>query len=350
MKVLFCGYRNPDFDTITEYIERALKAEGHEVFFYDDGRRRLPGRIRAFFPLLEKMDLALTNRGLMNAAIEHHAELLLECGTEGIEPATIARIRALGTVTALWTIDALRTGDLRPERARAYDYVFCGGAEMLEALRGKSLVHPPLWLPFACEPASQNRVDLSAEQRRDYASEVCFVGSLHAGLYPGRIRLLEALSGFKLLVCGPGAENIPVGSALKAHVRGGHTPPAIWTRLYSAADIVLCMHYRDPGGRLPCYQASPRVFEALSCGAFLLVDRQRDVIALFEDGKHLVIFDDEKDLKDKVAYYLAHPAQRAEIASQGRERARSAHTYVERIRRIFAVLSGVHKERLDALG
>jgi len=78
-----------------------------------------------------------------------------------------------------------------------------------------------------------------------------------------------------------------------------------------------------PGGRLPCYQAKPAGLRGAFLRAFLLVDRQRDVIALFEDGKHLVIFDDEKDLKDKVAYYLAHPAQRAEIASQGRERARS---------------------------
>jgi spore maturation protein CgeB len=100
------------------------------------------------------------------------------------------------------------------------------------------------------------------------------------------------------------------------------------------------MHYHDPSGQVACYQASPRVYEALSCGVFLLVDRQPDVTALFEDGKHLVVFDNKKDLRDKAAFYLAHPRERAEIAARGRELARSAHTYVERIRRIFSTLNG----------
>jgi spore maturation protein CgeB len=338
-QVLFSTHRNPAFETITEYIERALKAEGHEVRFFNDGKRRVPGRIRGVLPALEKLDIALINRALEGSARRHPPEVLLECGGERILPETIERVRRLGILTVLWTIDPLRPGDARPERAQAYDHVFCGGTEMIEALRGRSLAHAPAWLPFACEPSSQSRVELPAEQRHGLQSEICFVGSLHASLYPGRTRLLEALCGFKLAVCGPGAEDIPASSPLKTHIRGGKTAPAVWTRLYSAADIVLCMHYRDPGGRVPCYQASPRVFEALSCGAFLLVDRQPDVTALFEDGKHLVVFDDEKDLKDKAAYYLAHPRERAEIAARGSGLARSAHTYVQRVRSMFAILS-----------
>jgi glycosyltransferase involved in cell wall biosynthesis len=340
MKVLLSTNRNPAFDTITEYIERALKAEGHEVLFFNDGKRRLPGRIRNVLPALEKLDLALINRALEGEVHKFRPDVFLECGGERIHPDTVGRIRRLGILTTLWTIDPLRACDVRPARASAYDYVFCGGSEMIEALRGHSLIRAPVWLPFACEPTSQNRVDLSNQERRNCANEICFVGSLHAGLYPGRIRLLEALSDFKLAVYGPGAEDIPAGSPLKAHIRGGKTPPAVWTRLYSAADIVLCMHYHDPSGQVACYQASPRVFEALCCGTFLLVDRQPDVTALFEDGRHLVVFDDEKDLRDKAAFYLAHPRERAEIAAQGRELARSAHTYVERIRRLFSTLNG----------
>jgi len=101
----------------------------------------------------------------------------------------------------------------------------------------------------------------------------------------------------------------------------------------------LSVHYQD--GRSPCYQASPRVFETMACGAFLLCDAQRDVVTLFKDGEHLALFNDGRDLRRQIAHYLAHPLERARIAEQGHRETMKNHTYRHRIERILAMVRTV---------
>ena len=43
MKVLVIGYHNPHYQTITEYIERAVALLGNELHVFDVGRRIIPG-------------------------------------------------------------------------------------------------------------------------------------------------------------------------------------------------------------------------------------------------------------------------------------------------------------------
>jgi spore maturation protein CgeB len=127
---------------------------------------------------------------------------------------------------------------------------------------------------------------------------------------------------------------------LKSRIRKAHTAPAEWLKIYSASRIVLATHYRDPEGVVPVHQASPRVFEALACRAFLICDRQRDVFSLFCDGEHLAGFDNGADLAKKVRYYLDHPQERQTIACKGHEEVMRRHTYVHRIEELLASLMG----------
>ncbi|MEM9770389.1 MAG: glycosyltransferase [Cyanobacteria bacterium P01_D01_bin.73] len=65
-----------------------------------------------------------------------------------------------------------------------------------------------------------------------------------------------------------------------------------------------------------------RVFEVLAAGGFLLTDRltpESGLPMLFEDGRHLVTFDSEADLYDKLRYYLNHPQEAKAIARAGYE-------------------------------
>jgi len=88
------------------------------------------------------------------------------------------------------------------------------------------------------------------------------------------------------------------------------------------------------------HQASPRVFEVLACGGFLICDRQRDVLELFRDGEHFVSFRDASDLAEKVRRFLDRPDEREAIARQGRREALGRHTYVHRLSELLSVVNG----------
>ncbi|HTU00908.1 MAG TPA: glycosyltransferase [Candidatus Sulfotelmatobacter sp.] len=339
MKILFATARNPHFLTITEYIERAVRGLGHDLVSFDDRGFLLPGRLREAFLPLGRLDLSRLNRRLAEAVQRERPDILLCAGGERIQAATVEGARRAGSVTVLWTIDPPRQGDPRFAVAPAFDFVFCGGTEMIEALKICKLPQAPHWLPFACDPDLHHPLELSPDDRDRYGCDIAFVGSLHRQLYPNRITMLEALAGFDLAVWGPGATAIPAESPLLGRIRGDQTPYEVWTRIYSAARIVLCAHYDRPG-LAGCLQASPRVYEALACGAFLLCDDQPDVRALFEDGRHLVTYRSLDHLREQARYYLHHERERRQIAECGRAEVLARHTYRHRVAALLATVMG----------
>jgi len=74
-----------------------------------------------------------------------------------------------------------------------------------------------------------------------------------------------------------------------------------------------------------------RVFEVMSCGTLLVTDRigngQSD---LFQDRVHLVEYEDDQQMLDTIAYYLAHEQGRTAISQCGCELVRSSYTYQQR--------------------
>jgi len=334
MKVVFSSNRNPHFPTITEYIEKALRGVTSQVIFYDDRNFMIPGRIKDNWSYLSGWDLRRMNKRLLAQVRSFKPDLFLVAGGHRIFPETVTEIKSETILAALWTIDAPR--NFKPIIASApyYDYIFTGGSEAYDILKHIGL-RDLQWLPFACDPNIHKPMGLSPEEKRHYGSDVVFVGSY----YPNRAELFEGLVDFDLGIWGPGWEKVDWESKLRACIKASHTPPSEWSKIYSASKIVLATHYQDPANRFPVYQASPRIFEALACGAFVMSDNQRDVFSLFKDGEHLVRFDDADDLIEKITYYLARPLEREEIACQGRREVLSKHTYVHRIERLLSIVN-----------
>ena len=338
MKILLSGYHNPSFPTITEYVEEAVEELGHSLVRFDNREYLLPGRIRQRVPALERADLRRINRELVRVAEQHHPDVFVETGGHRILPSSVDRMRELGIATALWTIDAPVDFDPVLRAAPHYDRVVCGGTEAVELLRGGG-VGSAEWLPFACAPRHHHPVTISDGDRRRFGSDVAFVGSY----YPNRAEVLRSLTELDLGIWGPGWDRLPSDDRLALKVRGGDVSPADWSKIYSAANIVVVTHYQD--GHTPCFQASPKVFESLACGAFVVVDDQKDVFSLFEDGRHLVRFRDPGDLLEQVRHWVERPDDRERIASAGRESAIGKHTYRHRVASLLDRLRGPGGER-----
>ncbi len=338
MRILISGHHNPHFLTVTEYIERAVRALGHRVIVFEDRRHIFPGRLRRRWPLLQSLSVAAINRRLLRLVERSRPDLVLVTGGQRITRRALAPLSRRGIAAVLWTTDAPKASDILPRTAREYRAVFCQGTEAVDILRAAG-VPDARWLPMACDPEIHRPVALAAEERRRLASPVVFVGSY----YPGRAELLRRVVPLGLSVWGPGWGALPAGDPLRACIRGAGIGPGAWVRIYAAAHVVLSVHYRSDDERLPCYQASPRDFEALACGAFVLTDRQRDVLALFKDGEHLAFFSDGGDLERRLREFLDDAAARRRIAAAGRREVLRRHTYVHRIAELLKSLEGVRR-------
>lgn len=331
MKILLSGYHNPHFLTITEYIERAIERLGHDLYIFDDRQHIIPGRIRKRIAWINALDRNHINRKMVSLAERVQPDVAIITGGHRITASTVEILKKNGIKTVLWTIDAPR--DFQPiiDVAPMYDHIFCQGTEAI-ILLDKECVSGAQWLPMACDPIEHRPVQLSEEEREHYGNDLAFVGSY----YPSRAALFEELSCFDLGIWGPGWEKLDAKSKLRRCIKGAHTPPSEWLKIYSASKIILVAHYQDPSGRFPVYQASPRVFEAMACGAFTISDNQRDVFSLFNDGEHLVRFDNIGELIDKIKFYIDNPGEKKDIAQRGREEVLNNHTYEHRIEKLLS--------------
>src|SRR3989454_7464279 len=93
-------------------------------------------------------------------------------------------------------------GPLRP--------LFCQSTDVLGRMRDAGHTHGSL-LPVAADPEVHFPVPIDAGATERWGAEVAFVGSF----YPERAELLEAFTGFRLGIWGPGwAERLPRGDPL----------------------------------------------------------------------------------------------------------------------------------------
>lgn len=333
MKILLSSYHNPNFITITEYIEFAIKELNHELIRFDDRQHIVPGRLRDKIGWLAEFDQKCINNNLVSIVDKTKPVIAIIAGGHRIKKTVIDQLNARKIITVLWTIDPPINFQPIQKVAPAYKYIFCQGSEAIDLLR-KNNIKNAHWLPMACDPNIHHPIGLTPKESGKYGNDIVFVGSY----YPNRYKILRKLSRFDYGVWGPGWRKMNKLSGLEHHIKGEHTPSSEWLKIYSASKIVLSIHLQNLENKLPVYQASPRIFEAMACGAFVISDYQKDVFSLFRDGEHLVGFKTVDELIEKIQYYLHHPNERINIAKRGRHEVLKKHRYVNRIEEMLAIV------------
>lgn len=173
--------------------------------------------------------------------------------------------------------------------------------------------------PFGAKP-------IDAPVHKTAKHDVLFVGSADLR----RILLLEHIKKYVSIFGSRWQRNYPLISVV---LQSRITNRAVWgyelNTLLASASIVLNItrtHFygAETGVNL-------RLFEALAAGCFLLTDECEEVAALFEVGVEIEVFKNATELEEKVAYYLAHPAEREAIAKRGHAKFLKYYTWQARV-------------------
>lgn len=82
-----------------------------------------------------------------------------------------------------------------------------------------------------------------------------------------------------------------------------------------------------------------RIFDIMGCGGFVLTNYQEDLLQFFEPDVDFVYYEDYEDLLQKADYYLSHDQEREQIAKNGYEKVKQAHTFEQRIAFMLNALS-----------
>ncbi|RLC82302.1 MAG: hypothetical protein DRJ03_19250 [Chloroflexi bacterium] len=191
---------------------------------------------------------------------------------------------------------------------------------------------PVVYLPHSYNPATH----YSGPAHGDYETDIYFCGTL----FPDRLEQFSELlsdrshmqTEYDAYIIGP------------TNHRGGvelidNAENAEW---YRGTKIALNHHrvwmgdLRADEGTLPggaAYSLNPRAYEIAACGAFQLCDDQRpELKKVFGDS--IATYNGKADMMDKIKYYLAHDAERKQMAKRANELVRNC-AFINRAQEIL---------------
>lgn len=165
---------------------------------------------------------------------------------------------------------------------------------------------------------------------KDTLCDIGFVGTLvPQSLYSERVAALENLRDFDLGIWS--MHEVP--QSLRPFHRGRALGREM-LQVLSSVRISLNAH-----GDFMRYGGNMRLFETAAVGTFQIVDDRPGVRQWFRDGEHLATYSDLDDLRTKVAYYLAHDAERQHMAAAARTHVLARHRYDQRLARVEELLA-----------
>lgn len=337
----------------------ALRAMGHEVRMFNLLDNRIwPGSnpvrsaaakflrvLRPLYSLAGALDRHKLNAELAAAAREFRPELVLVVKGNRFSAATYAELKKTGNPLMInWYPDSVLAPEacaFVAEHRKYFDHFFL--IDELDALpppvRASVSADAPgiHTLPLAANTEYFHPLSLPEDRRRSFESSVAFVGAVNAE----RKKILSSLAGLNLKIWAPLVSPwgpwLEEGSPLKERYQGGCVFGEEVVRIYGNASILLDIHFLFPTSPRIA-NVTTRVYEVPAAGGFILTNASAQLSKLFTVGEEIVCYDSAADLKDKVNYYLAHPAERARIAEAGRRRVLRDHTYTNRLRAMFGIL------------
>jgi spore maturation protein CgeB len=265
-----------------------------------------------------------------------------------ITPATLQQIRNMGITTVNWYCNGSYQFHLVSEIAPHYDYSLVPEKFRLDDYR--RIGANPIYCQEAANPHIYHPHDLPT------AYDITFVGQKYGDRPVYIHHLLQ--QGLDVHVWGPNWQqshsNVPrwrlAGSRIKRFLKGSEPlfPPRIPTarcgpplsdeeliQMYSRSKINLGFsNVADTTSGIK--QVRLRDFEVPMSGGFYMVEDMPELAEFFVYDQEIVGYRDKKELADKAAYYLAHPAEREQIRQAGLARARRDHSWHKRFLDSFA--------------
>lgn len=335
------------------FWEKALRRRGHtlDVFYRNQSAFGAPARahrhqegltpgkiINAALRRVPNInpDYRIRNQRLIDKARSFKPDILWMVGDNTIiYPETLATIKRETGCLVIYssgTSPIVFSHLMERQAARLYDLVlvvdYYHGIQWLE-LGAQRMECLPI---SACDPEFHHPYALTEAERAAYTCDVAFVGTLApANLYGRRVRALEALAGFDMGIWS--VHEVP--ASLHQFVRGGALGEDM-LRILSAAKICVNTH-----GDFSHYGGNLRLFETAAVGVFQVAEDLPGTRSWFTDGETILLYKSEADLREKVAYYLAHDAEREAIVQQAREHIYAHHTYDHRVARVEELLQDI---------
>jgi len=263
-----------------------------------------------------------TNKKLVLLISKYRPFLVFGIKAESIYPETVEEIKKGGAKTVCLFEDPIDLWPIISRLAPAYDYFFSVDRVVLRRLRRELGLKNCFYMALATE----SMADPFANRQDKY--DISFIGTYNNNLYSKREKYLTAIKDLGLNIWGTsGWSKTPLAKYFHGRSLGNQR-----LDIYSQSKIVVDINW----DLMPAEFLSIRTFEAMGCGAMFMTDYAgKERKKIYVEGREIVLFKDENELREKVIYYLKHDKEREDIARAAYTKTAAKHTYIERVKQLL---------------
>lgn len=307
---------------------QALERLGQQVIAFDlsrfDSKFKTVNALRFRYPVGPLV--AKVNAALVDAVRDQRPHVVWFDRPTVFTPETVRAVKASGALTVCFTMDnpfGPRKDGCWHQFYKIYPlldlHCVFRKADVVR-YRGRGLNF--LETQFSYDPVLQFAPPAGWSDR-DRTREVSYIGHPHEER-PQFLRALIDAHKLPVVISGNGWQKAIAGEERERLMRSGN--------LQDAGGLLKEADYREAMWRskinlsfvthLNEDDVAHKSFEIAACRGFLLALRSPGHAAAFEEGREAEFFSSVEECAEKIRHYLAHPAEREEIALRGWERAR----------------------------
>jgi spore maturation protein CgeB len=296
-----------------------------------------PDEERLFLRLMARatrpLNLRAYNEQVVRAARDFRPDFALTFKGPCLAPEAIVRMRELGVPTYNYYPDRMyfALGSLIERALPEYDCLFDTKTHWEAEAEARIKVRQKVYLPHGYDAELHKPVDLDERDIADYGCDVSVIAAYSASKGALLAEMLEAYPDVDLKIWGSGWHQ--AAPSVRRCYRGRAIFGDRYPRALRAGKISLGLLGINERSR---DTTTTRTFEIPACGGFMIHERTEELKTFYTEDKEVVCYGSGAELADKVRYYLAHPAERSQIADAGHRRCVPAYSYDERVRVLLA--------------
>jgi hypothetical protein len=262
-----------------------------------------------------------------------------------VNSALIDEARAAGVLTVNYYPDVsfMTHGKELPQTLPQYDHVFnaktFGIADMrAHGIRSVSFLAPGF------DPEVHRPMTLTESDRKHFGCDVTFIGTWSPKKEKLLATLKQSVPSLHMRIWGNQWEKRAT-RALDGSVMGMGVTGDDYARAICAARISLGILSEARTGSSSGDLITARTFQIPACGAFMLHERNAEVLEYFEENRDAGFFSGSDELVTQVQRFLADDSLRTAIAASGRKR--SVESDYSADRRMTDMVEWIRAQRLE---
>jgi spore maturation protein CgeB len=290
-----------------------------ESLYVTNGSRGTIGKglRRSVRPLL----VSRLKRDVLRSIDEFKPHCLFVFKGNWVHPEILQSCRSQNVVTVNYYPDVsfLSHGPYIPRSLPLYDHVFSTKTYGVGDMKARLSIKEASFLEPGYDPELHKPLQLTEAEQLTYGCDVAFVGTWSPKKEAFLSDIRRELPAIDLKIWGcRWAESHSLN--LSGSIMGRGVTGEDYTRAIRGASICLGLLSEAGKGSSSGDLITARTFQIPACGAFMLHERNSEVLRYFEEDREAAFFATSEELAHKVQHYLDHPGEREGVAAAGRER------------------------------